>query len=63
MASNTLDPDTTIFLSRALEQAEGEDMLEKQNAEQGLMLVIADEAGTYRYTAENALLATQFLAD
>lgn len=62
MASNTLDPDTTIFLSRALEQAEGEDMLEKQNAEQGLMPIVADEAATYGYTAENAMLATQFLA-
>jgi len=62
MASNTLDPDTTIFLSRRPQQAEGEDMLEKQNAEQGLMPIVADEAATYGYTAENALLTRQFLA-
>lgn len=61
MASNSLDPDTTIFLSRQLQQAEGEDMLEKQNAEQGLMPVIPDESSTYGYTAENAMITRQFL--
>jgi predicted dehydrogenase len=61
MASNTLDTESSIFLSRELQQLQGEDMLEKQNAEQGMMPVVSDEAATYGYTAENAALATHFL--
>ena len=33
---------------------EGEDLVEKQNAEQGLMPVLEDEAGIYGYTARTA---------
>lgn len=61
MSSNTLNTESSIFLSRELEQARGEDMLEKQNAEQGLMPLVADESATYGYTAENAALARHFL--
>ncbi|MDO4716803.1 MAG: Gfo/Idh/MocA family oxidoreductase [Propionibacteriaceae bacterium] len=61
MASNTLAPETTMFISRELRQEEGEDLLEKQNAEQGLMPVVADEAATYGYTGENQALASMFL--
>jgi predicted dehydrogenase len=42
-----------IFMSRQIKGAEGEDLVEKQNAEQGLMPVIEDEAATYGYTDEN----------
>ncbi|HEY5432000.1 MAG TPA: Gfo/Idh/MocA family oxidoreductase [Coriobacteriia bacterium] len=61
MSSNTLDTESTIFLSRELQQAQGEDMLEKQNAEQGLMPLVADESATYGYAAEDAALARHFL--
>jgi predicted dehydrogenase len=50
---NTLDTPARVFLSRALEGAEGEDLVEKQNAEQGLMPLLEDEAMTYGYTGEN----------
>ena len=42
-----------IFMSREVQGAEGEDLVEKQNAEQGLMPVLEDEAGVYGYTDEN----------
>lgn len=61
MQSNTLEPDTSMFISRELEQGQGEDLLEKQNAEQGLMPIVADEPGTYGYTAENAHVTRAFL--
>ncbi|MGO1509404.1 MAG: Gfo/Idh/MocA family protein [Actinomycetaceae bacterium] len=62
MKTDTLSTESEIFLSRALTQAEGEDMVEKQNAEQGLMPIVSDEAVTYGYTGENAAFATAFLA-
>jgi predicted dehydrogenase len=42
-----------IFLSREISGSEGEDLVEKQNAEQGLMPVIEDEASAYGYIDEN----------
>jgi predicted dehydrogenase len=39
----------------------GEDLVEKQNAEMGLMPVVADEASAYGYTAENRHMARAFL--
>jgi predicted dehydrogenase len=39
----------------------GEDLVEKQNAEQGLMPVVADEAAAYGYTAENRHMVRRFL--
>lgn len=50
---NTLSTGLKVFLSRDLRGATGEDLLEKQNAEQGLMPVLEDEAGIYGYTLEN----------
>lgn len=61
MQSDTLQTESRVFLSRALGQGQGEDMLEKQNAEQGLMPVVADEALTYGYTGENRHVAACFL--
>lgn len=61
MQSDTLQTESRVFLSRALGQGQGEDMLEKQNAEQGLMPVVADEAATYGYTGENRHVAGCFL--
>ncbi|MEW2547035.1 Gfo/Idh/MocA family oxidoreductase [Streptomyces sp. NPDC047002] len=60
MNANSLTGDANVFFSRALEQAAGEDMLEKQNAEQGLMPVIADEPAAYGYTAENTQITRAF---
>ncbi|MET4691255.1 Gfo/Idh/MocA family protein [Sinorhizobium fredii] len=50
---NSLGTGLKIFLSRAVQGSEGEDLVEKQNAEQGLMPVLEDEAGVYGYTDEN----------
>jgi predicted dehydrogenase len=50
---NTLDSGLKLFFSREVHGKAGEDLVEKQNAELGLMPVIADEAAAYGYTAEN----------
>jgi predicted dehydrogenase len=50
---NTLDSGLKLFFSREVRGKAGEDLVEKQNAELGLMPVIADEAAAYGYTAEN----------
>lgn len=59
---NTLDPDSQIFFSRAVQGPAGEDLVEKQTAEQGLMPFVADEPGVYGYTAENRHMVRAFLA-
>ena len=61
MKTDTLSTESQIFLSRALQQEEGEDMVEKQNAEQGLMPIVSNEAMAYGYTTENSVFATAFL--
>lgn len=61
MQSDTLSTESKVFLSRELGQQEGEDMLEKQNAEQGLMPIVSDEAVSYGYTGENRHVASCFL--
>ncbi|WP_104666635.1 Gfo/Idh/MocA family protein [Ensifer adhaerens] len=50
---NSLSTGLKIFMSREVRGSEGEDLVEKQNAEQGLMPVLEDEAGVYGYTDEN----------
>lgn len=50
MEFSSLSTGLKVFLSRTLTGSEGEDFVEKQNAEQGLMPVIDDEAGIYGYT-------------
>lgn len=62
MQVDSLSTDLTVFLSRKVQGAAGEDLVEKQNAEQGLMPVIADEPGVYGYTAENRHMVQAFLA-
>ena len=61
MQVDSLTTDLTVFLSRRVQGAAGEDLVEKQNAEQGLMPVIADEPGVYGYTAENRHMVQAFL--
>jgi predicted dehydrogenase len=53
MEFSSLNTGLKVFLSRAINGAAGEDLVEKQNAEQGLMPVLDDEAGIYGYTLEN----------
>jgi predicted dehydrogenase len=42
-----------VYFSRAVTGAAGEDLVEKQNAEQGLLPVLEDEVATYGYVAED----------
>ncbi|XBO40621.1 Gfo/Idh/MocA family oxidoreductase [Alsobacter sp. KACC 23698] len=53
MEFNSLGTGLKVFMSRAVTGSAGEDLVEKQNAEQGLMPVLEDEAGVYGYTLEN----------
>ena len=61
MALNSLNTDLSLFFSRELQQDAGEDLVEKQNAELGLMPVIADEPGTYGYSEQNRHMVDSFL--
>ena len=62
MQVDTLNSELQVFLSRRVTGSEGEDLVEKQNAEQGLMPVVPDEAATYGYVAENRHMVRAFLA-
>jgi predicted dehydrogenase len=58
---NTLDSSLKMFFSREVHGKTGEDLVEKQNAEMGLMPVVAEEASVYGYSAENRHMARAFL--
>jgi predicted dehydrogenase len=58
---NSLDTGAKIFFSRNVHGASGEDLVEKQNAEQGLMPVVANESAEYGYEAENRYFVRFFL--
>ena len=60
MEFDSLGTGLKIFLSREVTGSEGEDLVEKQNAEQGLMPVLEDEAGVYGYTDENRHMVQRF---
>ena len=62
MFVNTLDSDLKIFFSRNVIGSEGEDLVEKQNAESGEMPVVSSETDTYGYTEENRHMVESFLA-
>ena len=61
MSWNTLDSGLKLFFSRSVNAKEGEDLVEKQNAETGLMPVVADEAVAYGYEAEDRHFVRAFL--
>jgi predicted dehydrogenase len=61
MAWNTLDTGLKLFFSRMVKGKTGEDLVEKQNAEIGLMPVVAQEAVAYGYEAENRHFVRAFL--
>lgn len=53
MSWNTLDTGLKLFFSRQVRGKSGEDLVEKQNAEVGLMPVVVGEAAAYGYEAED----------
>lgn len=61
MFVNTLDTDLKVFFSREVSNHQGEDLIEKQNAESGQMPVVSNEADVYGYTAENRHMVQCFL--
>ena len=61
MSWNTLDSGLKLFFSREVKGKAGEDLVEKQNAETGLMPVVAEEAAAYGYEAENRHFVRAFL--
>lgn len=62
MEFSSLNAGLKVFLSRAISGGQGEDLVEKQNAEQGWMPVVEDETGTYGLTAENRHMVECFRA-
>ena len=61
MSWNTLDAGLKLFFSREVKGKAGEDLVEKQNAEMGLMPVVAEEATAYGYEGEDRHFARVFL--
>jgi predicted dehydrogenase len=62
LSINTLDSGLRIFFSRNVKGEAGEDLVEKQNAEIGLMPVVGSEEMEYGYTAEDRYMVQSFLA-
>lgn len=61
MSWNTLDSGLKLFFSREVRGKEGEDLVEKQNAEMGQMPVVANESAAYGYDAEDRHFVRVFL--
>ena len=61
MSINSLASGLNLFFSRKVEGEAGEDLVEKQNAEQGLMPVVANEEAEYGYEGENRYFVQCFL--
>jgi predicted dehydrogenase len=61
MSWNTLQTGLQLFFSREVVGNTGEDLVEKQNAEMGLMPVVVNEAGAYGYEAEDRHFVRVFL--
>ena len=61
MQINTLDTGLKCFFSREVAGKEGEDMIEKQNAEMGLMPVVPNEEMEYGYEGEDRHMVQCFL--
>jgi len=62
LAVNSLDAGPRIFFSRQVTGETGEDLVEKQNAEMGLMPIVSDEESEYGYVGENRHMVQAFLA-
>jgi predicted dehydrogenase len=61
LSVNSLDAGAKVFFSRRIQGKAGEDLVEKQNAEQGLMPVLGDEGAEYGYEAEDRHFVRCFL--
>jgi predicted dehydrogenase len=61
MSWSSLDSGLELFFSREVRGKAGEDLVEKQNAEMGLMPVVADETAAYGYEAEDRHFVRSFL--
>jgi predicted dehydrogenase len=60
LSVSTLDTSTKVFLSRRLRTDAAEDLVEKQNAEQGLMPIVGNESAEYGYEGENRAFVQSF---
>jgi predicted dehydrogenase len=60
MEFSSLNTGLKVFLSRDVTGGQGEDLVEKQNAEQGLMPVLENEADIYGYVGENRHMVDAF---
>lgn len=61
LSINTLESGIKLFFSRRVQGVAGEDLVEKQNAEQGLMPIVGSETTEYGYEAENRYFVDCFL--
>ena len=61
LQGNSLNNHLQLFFSREVKGATGEDLIEKQEAEQGLVPVVTDEQAEYGYTDENRHMVDCFL--
>ncbi len=61
MEWNSLDSGLQLFFSREAKGKAGEDLVEKQNAEQGVMPVVPEEYAAYGYTNEDRHFVRAFL--
>ena len=61
MRWNSLDSGLQLFFSREVRGSQGEDLVEKQNAEMGVMPVVPDEAAAYGYEGEDRHFVRVFL--
>jgi len=60
MEFSSLNTGLKVFLSREVSGGQGEDLLEKQNAEQGLMPVVENEPDLYGYIGEDRHMVEAF---
>jgi len=60
MEFSSLNTGLKVFLSRDVTGGQGEDLVEKQNAEQGLMPVLENEADIYGHVGENRHMVDAF---
>jgi predicted dehydrogenase len=61
LSTNSLNTNLNLFFSRRVHGEAGEDLVEKQNAEQGLMPVVASETTEYGYEGQNRYFTNCFL--
>ena len=62
MEVNSLDSGPKVFFSREVQGDTGEDLVEKQNAETGVMPIVSDEEAEYGYVGENRHMVKAFRA-